>query len=183
MFIAIGGPQAHVTLSMTDTLFQQPARSSLIRLCLTRRSELGYAAHDEFTRQRADRAPSPDCHHSVGPYHCGGSSLWRDLPLSRPASGMRGDRGRHNSWTVPIWPLLSGPVSARVSVVCGPVLQYSEPDRADPVDVPDRTAIRFQPFCAASCYSLRLQGKSGDARRRHCSMGCRGGNLCRSVCS
>jgi len=26
MFIAIGGPQAHVTLSMTDTLFQQPAR-------------------------------------------------------------------------------------------------------------------------------------------------------------
>jgi len=25
MFIAIGGPQAHVTLSMTDTLFQQPA--------------------------------------------------------------------------------------------------------------------------------------------------------------
>jgi len=27
MFIAIGGPQAHVTLSMTDTLFQQPARS------------------------------------------------------------------------------------------------------------------------------------------------------------
>jgi len=23
MFIAIGGPQAHVTLSMTDTLFQQ----------------------------------------------------------------------------------------------------------------------------------------------------------------
>ena len=67
--------------------------------------------------------------------------------------------------------------------VCGPVLQYSEPDRADPVDVPDRTAIRFQPFCAASCYSLRLQGKSGNARRRHCSMGCRGGNLCRSVCS
>ena len=25
MFIAIGGPQAHVTLSMTATLFQQPA--------------------------------------------------------------------------------------------------------------------------------------------------------------
>src|SRR6516164_10680166 len=25
MFIAIGGPKAHVTLSMTDTLFQQPA--------------------------------------------------------------------------------------------------------------------------------------------------------------
>ena len=25
MFIAIGGPQAHVTLSMTDTLLQQPA--------------------------------------------------------------------------------------------------------------------------------------------------------------
>ena len=29
MFIAIGGPQAHVTLSMTDTLFQQPARLAL----------------------------------------------------------------------------------------------------------------------------------------------------------
>ena len=28
MFIAIGGPKAHVTLSMTDTLFQQPARPS-----------------------------------------------------------------------------------------------------------------------------------------------------------
>jgi hypothetical protein len=27
MFIAIGGPQAHVTLSMTDTLFQQPVAS------------------------------------------------------------------------------------------------------------------------------------------------------------
>ena len=26
MFIAIGGPQAHVTLSMTSDLFQQPAR-------------------------------------------------------------------------------------------------------------------------------------------------------------
>ena len=26
MFIAIGGPKAHVTLSMTDTLFQQPHR-------------------------------------------------------------------------------------------------------------------------------------------------------------
>ena len=29
MFIAIGGPQAHVTLSMTDTLFQQPASTWL----------------------------------------------------------------------------------------------------------------------------------------------------------
>jgi hypothetical protein len=32
MFIAIGGPQAHVTLSMTDTLFQQPARLPFSRL-------------------------------------------------------------------------------------------------------------------------------------------------------
>src|SRR6516164_1588125 len=29
MFIAIGGPKAHVTLSMTDTLFQQPAKLNL----------------------------------------------------------------------------------------------------------------------------------------------------------
>ena len=31
MFIAIGGPKAHVTLSMTDTLFQQPARLAKLR--------------------------------------------------------------------------------------------------------------------------------------------------------
>ena len=31
MFIAIGGPKAHVTLSMTDTLFQQPASSASFR--------------------------------------------------------------------------------------------------------------------------------------------------------
>ena len=53
MFIAIGGPQAHVTHSMTDILFQQPARlvdrlrnNMAIALAQTFRSATGVSTFD-----------------------------------------------------------------------------------------------------------------------------------------
>ena len=48
MFIAIGGPQAHVTLSMTDTLFQQPA--SLV--CRTEKNLLVVLRFEPDCRRR-----------------------------------------------------------------------------------------------------------------------------------